>query len=162
MDRTIEISLARPTDALTLAEMSRDLVESGLGWSWKPSRILSMMRDPEAVVLLARSRLDIAGFAVMEFHHVHAHLNLLAVRPRYRRSGVGRGLVDWLEASARVAGIANIMLEVRTSNESARDFYRSLGYRSNEVLEGYYRGREDALRMVHELMTPDMAAQRPE
>ena len=78
MDADTEISLARPSDALALAEMSRDLVEIGLGWSWKPSRILAMIEHPESVVLMARTRLEIAGFAIMEFHETHAHLNLLA------------------------------------------------------------------------------------
>jgi len=162
LDPTTEIMLARPKDALTLAEMSRDLVESGLGWSWKPSRILAMIFDPEAVVLLARTRIETAGFAIMEFHEANAHLNLLAVKPRHRRAGVARALIGWLEASARVAGIAAINLEVRSSNREAREFYASLGYEPQKTLEGYYRGREDALRMVHQLIEPELAAKRPE
>ncbi len=157
-----ELALARPTDALTLAEMSRDLVESGLGWSWKPSRILAMIRHPEAVVLLARTRNGTVGFAIMEFHDTYAHLNLLAVKPRFRRSGVARALVEWLEESARVAGIGAIHLEVRATNTEAKDFYKSLGYKPESTIDGYYRGREDAVRMVHELIEPDMAARRPE
>ena len=157
-----EISLARPTDALALGEMSRDLVESGLGWSWKPSRILAMIQHPDAVVLIARTRIETAGFAIMEFHETHAHLNLLAVKPRHRRGGVARALLEWLEASARVAGIERIQLEVRSSNKEARNFYGSMGYFSDTMLEGYYRGREDAVRMVHHLIQPDVAAKRPE
>jgi len=161
MDANTEIMLARPTDALTLAQMSRDLVESGLGWSWKPSRVLAMIQHPDAVVLLARTRIDTAGFAIMEFHDAHAHLNLLAVKPRHRRAGVGKALIEWLEASARVAGIASIFLEVRANNREAANFYQQLGYRPDKTLEGYYRGREDAIRMVHQLIQPDIAAQRP-
>ncbi len=160
-DPNVEIMLARPTDALALAEMSRDLVESGLGWSWKPSRILSMIQHPEAVVLIARTRIETAGFAIMEFHDEHAHLNLLAVKPRHRRAGVARALLAWLEKSARVAGLSRIVLEVRDRNQEARDFYDSMGFKPEEILDGYYRGREDALRMVLELMAPEVAAQRP-
>ena len=162
LDPSTEIAIARPTDALTLAEMSRDLVESGLGWSWKPSRILAMIRHPDAVVLVARTRIETAGFAIMEFHDEHAHLNLLAVKPRHRRGGVARALLEWLEESARVAGIASINLEVRSRNTEAKDFYASMGYRIDATLKGYYRGREDAVRMVHDLIQPDIAARRPE
>lgn len=161
MDPNIELVLAKPTEALTLAQMSRDLIESGLRWSWKPSRILAMIQHPECVVLTAKTRFEIAGFAVMEFHEEHGHLNLLAVKPGERRSGIGKALIEWLEESARVAGIASIYLELRTDNREARTFYESLGYEAGKVVEGYYQGREDAQTMVHHLISPDVASQRP-
>ena len=161
MDADTEIALARPSDALALAEMSRDLVEVGLGWSWKPSRILAMIEQSESVVLMARTRLEIAGFAIMEFHEEHAHLNLLAVKPHQQRKGVGKALLEWLAVSARLAGIARIELEVRTDNDEAINFYQSIDFRRDKVLKGSYQRKQDALRMVHHLMTPEMAAQRP-
>ena len=151
----------RAAEALTLGQMSRDLIESGLNWSWKPSRILDMIRHPDCVVLVARTRIEIAGFAVMEFHEVHAHLNLLAVKPAKRRSGIGKALIEWLEESCRTAGIASIFLELRADNAGAKQFYESLGYKPGRVVQGYYQGREDALTMVHQLMAPEIASQRP-
>jgi len=161
MDRNIELSLARPAESLPLAQMSRDLVENGLRWSWRPSRILSMIQHPEAVVLVAKTRIEIAGFAVMEFHETHAHLNLLAVKPSQRRKGIGRALIEWLEASCRVAGIASVVLELRVDNDGAKEFYGSLGYKPGRIVEDYYQGSVDALTMIHQLMTPEIAAQRP-
>jgi ribosomal-protein-alanine acetyltransferase len=161
MDPNIELVLARPTESLALAQMSRDLIEGGLRWSWKPSRILGMIRHPDCVVLVARTRVEIAGFAIMEFHEVHAHLNLLAVKTGQRREGIGKALIEWLEQSCRVAGIASIFLEVRAGNDDAKKFYESLGYKPGKIVEGYYQGREDALTMVHQLMAPEIASQRP-
>lgn len=161
MDAIIELSLAKPADAHALAQMSRDLIENGLRWSWKPARILNMIRHPDCVVLVARTRIGIAGFALMEFHEVHAHLNLLAVKPAKRRSGIGKALITWLEESCQVAGVASIFLELRADNTSAKRFYESLGYRQGRTVEGYYQGREDALTMVHQLITPEIASQRP-
>ncbi|MDZ7686499.1 MAG: hypothetical protein U5O39_17175 [Gammaproteobacteria bacterium] len=63
---------------------------------------------------------------------------------------------------ARVAGVANIDLEVRSDNKEAMEFYASLGYQVGKTLEGYYRGREDAVTTVHQLIEPDFAAKRPE
>ena len=157
----MEIRLAKPRDARALAQMSRDFIETGLGWSWKPDRVLGMIRHPETAVLIASTRFEIAGFAIMEFHDQHAHLNLLAVKPNLRRRGMGRALLGWLEESARVAGIASIFLEVRSKNMEARKFYQSLGYEISKHLEGYYQGKESAVVMVHHLITPDIAAQRP-
>jgi ribosomal protein S18 acetylase RimI-like enzyme len=109
MDPIIELELAKPAESLALAEMSRNLIEQGLRPRWKPSRILAAIQDPETVVLVAQTRLGIGGFAVMEFQDIHAHLNLIAVKPGNQRTGIGKALLAWLEDSARVAGIEGLL-----------------------------------------------------
>lgn len=161
MDPDIEISIARPRDARIIAEMSRDLIEKGLNWSWKSKRILEMIRHPDCVVIVARTRLKFAGFAVMEFHETQCHLNLLAVHPEFRRKATGSALLRWLEASAEVAGISKINLEVRSSNKAAIAFYKDLGYELRAKIAGYYQGKENAHSMVHHLIAPEIAGQRP-
>lgn len=155
MQRSSDYSLhlALPSDAREIARMSRDYIESGLGWSWLPRRVLGMIRHPESVVLVARrvAAGPIAAFAIMEYHQRHAHLNLLAVTPDHRRSGLGGRLVEWLEETARVAGTFRIVLEVRALNFGAREFYRELGYYEREYIPGYYQGQESALRMMKRL-----------
>lgn len=135
---------AQPFEALELARLSRDLIETHLPWSWTPPRIRDAIRDPERLVLVARSGSQIAGFAVMAFAERHAHLDLLAVTPRWRRHGIGTRLLQWLEASADVAGIEWIDLEVRARNTEARSFYARLGYREHQLVPRYYRGRDHA------------------
>jgi ribosomal protein S18 acetylase RimI-like enzyme len=53
------------------------------------------------------------------------------------------------------AGVFRINLELRTHNDKARDFYESLGFKQSGVIQGYYQGRESALRMSRRLgLTP--------
>ena len=157
----IDISPGRIGEAKQMAIMSRDLVEAGLGWSWQRQRIVGMMLHPDCVVLAARQDSVLAGFAVMEFHRMHAHLNLLAVEPSHRRLGVADQLLVWLTESARVAGLAHIVLEVRENNEGAMMFYRQAGYVIDGTIRGYYQGRENAIRMVHELIPAKLLADMP-
>ncbi|MFQ5660608.1 MAG: ribosomal protein S18-alanine N-acetyltransferase [Gammaproteobacteria bacterium] len=131
--------------------MSRDLVEQGLGWSWRSSRIVRHIRSAESIVLVARSHGQIIGFAIMHFGEEEAHLDLLAVKPTYQRTGIGRQLIEWLEKSALVAGISIIYLEVRAKNREARMFYERLGYRRIRQVQGYYSGRESAVCMAIDL-----------
>jgi ribosomal-protein-alanine N-acetyltransferase len=147
----VELKLANISDAAELAAMSRDLVEAGLGWAWTPSRVARNIRSPDNIVLAANQRQRIVGFAIMYFGREEARLNLLAVRPDCRRAGVGRRLIQWLEASALVAGISVVYLELRAANPGARAFYEKLGYRRVDTLPGYYSGRESALRMARDL-----------
>ena len=161
MSTTIEIRLARLSDARIIAEMSRDLIEHGLPWTWKPKRLYAMIAHPECVVIVALIRQELAGFAVMEFHEEHAHLNLLAVMPEHRRHQIGSALLRWLEDSAAIAGIARINLEVRSTNKPALDFYKMHQYKQGHKIRGYYQGKESAYRMVHHLISPEVADQRP-
>lgn len=147
----ISVRLAGQRDAQAIALMSRDLVESGLGWKYDAARVLKAIRDRETLTPVACDRGRIAGFAIMEFGDERAHLVLLAVRPTQRRMGIGRRLVDWLVESARTAGIASVHLELRAGNEAARGFYRAMGFDETIVVPGYYRGREAALRMIRVL-----------
>ena len=145
---SIAFELATEADALGIARMSRDLIETGLGWSWTAARVLRSIRDPETVVLVARQGRHIIGFAIMDFGEEAAHLALLAVDPTHRRRGIGRRLFGWLRESALTAGIAMIKLELRAGNMEAQQFYRCLGFDEIGWTAGYYRRRETALRMA--------------
>lgn len=147
----LELSLASRADAQHIAVMSRDLIENGLQWSWRTARIVRQIRHRDALVLTARLEDRLTGFAIMHFGDDYAHLNLLAVQPEYQRLGIGRRLVEWLEKSARVAGIFTVHLEVRAKNYAARRFYRTLGYQDDKLIPRYYDGREAAIRMIHRL-----------
>jgi Acetyltransferases len=159
MSPTIDLSLASAADAEAIASMSRDLIEYALSWRWTPARVAAQIRCPDAVVLVARDNKSLAGFAIMHFGEELAHLNLLTVKRSYQRRGLGGRLLKWLEASALVAGIAVIELEVRAQNQVAQAFYKSLGYEEVVLLPGYYEGKESAIRMVRILrMTYGLAA----
>jgi [ribosomal protein S18]-alanine N-acetyltransferase len=151
---SVELKLARLADAQRIALMSRDLVEAGLRWSWTSVRVAQHIRGRDSDVLTAWAEQQLIGFAIMEFFAEHAHLNLLAVDPRYRHAGVGRQLIAWLEETARVGGIFFVTLEVRAGNGGAQAFYRTLGYRETKLIPRYYGGRETAICMTHDLRFP--------
>jgi len=149
--RNITLRFGRLADAASVAVMSRELIESGLGWSWTPERVARSIRNPDTITLIGADGARIIAFAIMHFGDEHAHVNLLAVRPSHQRTGIGTRLVDWLMESAQVAGIATVSLELRTSNDDARRFYLALGFTEAAYIPGYYRGRETAVRMAREL-----------
>ena len=152
--KNITLRPGRLADAEKIAVMSRDIIESGLGWSWGPDRVARSLRNKDTVTVIACDRERIVAFAIMYFGDEHAHLNLLAVRPSHQRLGIGRRLVEWLFESAHVAGIATIHLELRANNYAGRTFYRALGFTESAYIPGYYRGREMALRMLRMLRRP--------
>jgi [ribosomal protein S18]-alanine N-acetyltransferase len=151
MSELATLGLARHADACEIAEMSRDFIEYGLTWSWTPARVQHFISGPESSVIVARRDAHVAAFAIMHFGDEVAHLNLLAVAPEHRRQGLGRQLMNWLTTTAIEAGVFRINLELRMRNEPARIFYEGLGFDQLGVVQGYYQGREAALRMSRRL-----------
>ena len=149
--RDIPLGLARPDDAPALALMSRDLIETGLGWAYRAERIARMIGDSETATIVARDGASAAGFATMTFGAERAHLVLLAVCAPYRRRGIARRMIAWLRATAVTAGIASIHVELRAGNPGAYALYRATGFTEILRLPGYYRGRETAIRMLCQL-----------
>jgi GNAT superfamily N-acetyltransferase len=64
----------------------------------------------------------------------YAELTELFVDPAYRRAGVGRQLVLRIEAEARAAGSATLILMTAWRNTDAHAFYHSLGYRLYTIM----------------------------
>ena len=57
MSELATLSLARHPDAMEIAEMSRDLIEHGLAWSWTPARVRRAILGRDCCVLIARREL---------------------------------------------------------------------------------------------------------
>jgi ribosomal protein S18 acetylase RimI-like enzyme len=160
----ITIRLAREDDAEMIARMSRDLIETGLGWSWTTQRVRKAIahRDTLSLVAGSSNTRDAAtlAFAIAYFGDEQAHLNLLAVTPEHQRKGIGKRLVTWVTESALVAGIRTVNLELRLRNAAGRSFYRALGFKDTALVPNYYRGVETAVRMSRDITLRSASSQR--
>ena len=86
------------------------------------------------------------------------HLLNLCVAPAVQRQGIGRSLLDYLLDQATKAEVTSVWLEVRVSNEAARQLYVTRGFETVGRRRDYYpapspapRGREDALVLTRRL-----------
>lgn len=78
------------------------------------------------------------------------HLLNLCVAQHQQRRGIGLNLLQHLLDSGRRNQAKSVFLEVRASNTSALNLYRSLGFETIGQRRDYYRdkqGREDAIVM---------------
>ena len=97
---------------------------------------------------------DVVGFSVVVSIVDEAHLLVIGVDRRHHRHGHGARLLRQVIATARAAGAARLLLEVRPANTQAIAFYQSFGFKQIGVRRGYYpavAGREDALVFEMEL-----------
>jgi ribosomal-protein-alanine N-acetyltransferase len=152
------VRLATRADAAKIAELSRDEIERGVGWSWTQGRVLAAIRNPDTNVAVLAEPGAIHAFGIMAYRDESAHLLLFAVSPARRRQGLGTRVLQWLEQVALEAGIRRITLECRRDNSPARNFYAEHGYHEMEIDRGYYGrgvGRTiDAIRLEKQLGHP--------
>ncbi len=145
------IRLATLGDSRLIAEMSREYIEHGLGWSWTETRVVKSIRDPATNVAVAHEDASVLGFGIMRYGERKAHLVLLGVRPARRKHGLGAQLLEWLEKCAATAGLERIEVEARADNPAALAFYRDQGFLEIGTVPGYYRGLVDAVRLSKSL-----------
>lgn len=80
------------------------------------------------------------------------HVISIAVRPGYRRRGIGeRLMIQAMEALKKHYGAEEVYLEVRVSNIPAINLYKKLGFRIIKTIANYYLDGEDAYVMAREL-----------
>lgn len=92
------------------------------------------------------------GFIGVMFAFDEAEIINLAVDPEYRRNGAGRTLVLSALKWCAERKIRNVFLEVRRSNTSAIELYRTVGFDELGIRRGYYSfPTEDAIVMKLEL-----------
>lgn len=139
------IHLAKATDAMQIANLSRVAIEHGLPWGWTESRVRQSIGDASTNVAVLRDKGRVIAFGIMKYGQDTAHLLLLAVQLAHRRLGIGAEVLAWLEKVARTAGIRRVKAEVRADNTAARSFYRKHGYHQTRHVSGMYHGLLDGV-----------------
>lgn len=145
-NRTI-IEFADLSDVMEIGELSKKYIEHDLVWYYTPEKLKKLIKNNVKNVVVARKGKKLVGFGIMTYHEEQANLDLLAVKLFYRRRGIGKQIVKWLEEVALNAGIYNVFVQVRKINGGAIKFYKKLGFQIIDEKSGYYRGQETGVIM---------------
>jgi [ribosomal protein S18]-alanine N-acetyltransferase len=140
------IELAELSDARSIESLSREFGEPDLARRWREA-VNRAMTSRDANVAVVRDGEELIALGIMEYTDSEAFLPLLAVAPRRQRQGVGNTLLVWLEATAFVAGLRCISVEIRREDSASRCFYRAAGYRREYVDRWTYWKSLDEIRV---------------
>jgi ribosomal-protein-alanine acetyltransferase len=117
--------------------------------SWGEAELAADLTRAFAEVWVAREEEGgpIVGYAIVWFPGDDGDVLTIGTEPRMRRRGIGRALLERLQASARERAVRTLTLEVRPSNEPAVALYEEAGFVEQAVRKRYYSDGEDALFM---------------
>ena len=92
-----------------------------------------LARDGDNLLVLEEDN-QLIGSVMVGYEGHRGWVNYLAVHPDHQRQGLGRLLMNEAERRLRDLGCAKVNLQVRASNETAREFYRQIGYTVDEAV----------------------------
>src|SRR5690606_20725536 len=69
----------------------------------------------------------LVGYCVVMMAPDDAHLLNISVAQALHGQGIGRGMLEWVDAQARAHGLPSVLLEVRVSNARAQRIYEAAG-----------------------------------
>jgi GNAT superfamily N-acetyltransferase len=103
-----------------------------------PARDAWMFEPPDGVFLAARvDGVAVGCGGICRFDETRAELKRMYVAPQSRGLGLGRRLLDALEAEARRLGYASVVLETGNLQPEALGLYTSSGYERIPCYEPY-------------------------
>ena len=113
---------------------------------WSERSVASELTNKLAYWLVALEEDAVAGYIGSQTVMEETDMMNVAVHPDYRRRGIAEALVNGLVEALKEQGSHCLTLEVRASNEPARNLYEKLGFTQIGRRPNYYRNpREDAL-----------------
>jgi [ribosomal protein S18]-alanine N-acetyltransferase len=136
-----DVRRCRETDLHGVMEV---LAEAHEAASWSPAGIHEVLGVYGSHFLVASSGDKVLGFAVGRQIDAEAEILNVAVRPHWRRMGLGKMLLERLMETFEAGPATTVFLEVRESNEGAIAFYRQLGFVQVGRRPSYYQQPEEA------------------
>ena len=135
----VEIRDARAQDLPALLRMMRSLAEQPPAIAFDEGEVCTAFQrfllDSElgqAWLLWLGEKL--VGYVILtlgysfEFRGRDAFIDELYIEPEFRRTGLGRRAMEFVEEKARALGVNALHLEVDRGNDAALELYRRAGY----------------------------------
>ena len=154
--KDISIECMSEHDLLEVVQIEEQSGLSRWGWAAYYAELQGANRELMLVARTAKSAIvdsaPIAGYIVARETAGELHINNFAVRPEFRRRGIGATLLNQVLDEARRRKANAAFLEVRSTNHVAQALYEKSGFRPIARRANYYsEPAEDAVVMSMEL-----------
>jgi len=98
----------------------------------EPARMLDAKLEVDDLVFIAEEDGRLRGACMAGYDGHRGWIYALAVSAKSRRAGLGSSLVEHVVAALRERGCIKVNLQVRTTNAGVVNFYRSLGFSTED------------------------------
>ena len=129
-----------------------DLDKKSLKGLWTKSQWEVELSDPKRICLgiIESETKKLLGFCCSWLVVDELYITSIAVHPRYQRKGLGKFLLSDLIKRSRSLRTNHIHLEVKHTNEPAKAFYKSMGFKTAGIRSNFYKDGCNALNLIKE------------
>ena len=143
-NHTFTIRPMKKEDTSQVAVIEKDIFSI----PWSEKSFADACATPDNIYLVAVRDEQISGYCGLWTVLGEGNITNMAVAEEFRQCGVGRRLMEAIEAAGREKDVDIFFLEVRESNVAARHLYKSMGYKDIGLRKNFYeRPVENAVVM---------------
>jgi len=117
---------------------------------YPPEYLDMLMRFSQGIFIIAERDGIAIGYAVASTRERTGHVLSIAVNPKERGRGVGKGLMERMIEELKAREASKIVLESKKGNPAIK-FYLSLGFRQVGTMPAYYDDGSEAILMELDL-----------
>ncbi len=134
-----------PHDGIDIAKMEAEIFPD----PWSERSVIDLICTEGAMCFSAVENDKVIAYVLGRIIAPEGEIYRVAVRPEYRKRGIGYRLLDYAMKTSRGDGLEVTFLEVRVSNIPAIKLYTAYGFARAGVRKNYYRDpTEDAVIMI--------------
>lgn len=100
----------------------------------EPAKVIEAKLAVDDLIFVAEAGSQIIGACMAGYDGHRGWLYAVAVYPEYRRENTGRKLVMHALDALKQQGCIKVNLQIRATNRTVKEFYRSLGFEVEERL----------------------------
>jgi [ribosomal protein S18]-alanine N-acetyltransferase len=158
----VESLIVRRCERADLAAIADILAEAPEAATWSASALEEALENNSKYFLIASKGNNVVGFVLGRKITDETEILNLALKPEYRRQGIGKTLVQTLLMNFEADAASTVFLEVRESNTVAIDFYRAHGFLPSGKRPGYYQNPSEAALVFALQLARDQNGNSPE
>jgi ribosomal protein S18 acetylase RimI-like enzyme len=129
----MEVRPFDPSDEAAVVQLWRDC---GLVVPWNdPCKdVQRKLKVQPEMFLVGCSDEQVIATVMAGYDGHRGWINYLAVHPEHQRTGIGRRMMEEAESRLRATGCPKINLQVRSSNAAVIEFYKTIGFKLDDVV----------------------------
>lgn len=106
---------------------------------WSQESVRDGLESSLDTWLVLKEKEGVLGYCVFRIIAGEGELLRIAVSPEFQGRGLSKKLMDQMVEYSKKKKAETMFLEVRESNEKARNLYRSYGFSEEGIRKDYYR-----------------------
>lgn len=146
----VKLKIADESDIENMMAIQKD--SYGGKAPWGRLTVYNELKNVYSFFLIIHHYGEGLAFIALTLRKGHLHITNIGTKKAFQRQGLASILIEEAVNIANALEINLLTLEVRVSNQKAKNLYYKMGFKDRYIKKDYYRDKkEDALEMAYQI-----------